>query len=86
MLENKWYVDELYDAVISRPLRSLSSFMNMRIERQFIDGIVNGVGRAVQYGSRQLRLIQSGQVGSYILIMVVCLILFFILQLFWNLQ
>ena len=86
LLENKWYVDELYDAVISRPLRSLSSFMNLRIERQFIDGIVNGVGRAVQYGSRQLRLIQSGQVGSYILIMVVCLILFFILQLFWNLQ
>jgi NADH-quinone oxidoreductase subunit L len=86
VLENKWYVDELYDAIISRPLKSLSSFMNLRIERQFIDGMVNGVGRAVQYGSRQLRLIQSGQVGSYILIMVIFLILFFILQLFWNIQ
>jgi NADH-quinone oxidoreductase subunit L len=85
-LENKWYVDELYEAVISKPLKSLSAFMNLRIERQVIDGVVNGVGKAVQYGSRQLRLIQSGQVGSYILIMVIFLILFFVLQLFWNLQ
>jgi NADH-quinone oxidoreductase subunit L len=86
LLEHKWYVDEIYDAIISKPLRSLSSFMNARIERQVIDGIVNGVGRVVQYGSRQLRLIQSGQVGSYILIMVIFLILFFILQLFRNIQ
>ena len=85
-LENKWYVDELYEAIISKPLKSLSAFMNLRVERQVIDGLVNGVGKAVQYGSRQLRLIQSGQVGSYILIMVIFLILFFVLQLFWNLQ
>ena len=86
LLENKWYIDELYDAIVSKPIKALSSFMNVRVERQFIDGIVNGVGKAVQYGSRQLRLVQSGQVGSYILIMVIFLILFFILQLFWNLQ
>ena len=85
-VENKWYVDELYDTIISKPLKSLSAFMNLRVERQVIDGVVNGVGKAVQYGSRQLRLIQSGQVGSYILIMVIFLILFFVLQLFWNLQ
>ena len=86
LLENKWYVDELCAAIVSKPLRALSAFMNARVERQLIDGMVNGVGRAVQYGSRQLRLIQSGQVGSYILIMVIFLILFFILQLFWNIQ
>jgi NADH-quinone oxidoreductase subunit L len=85
-LEHKWYVDELYDAVISRPLKSFSGLMNVRVERQLIDGLVNGVGRAVQYGSRQIRLLQSGQVGSYILIMVIFLILFFVLQLFRNIQ
>jgi len=84
ILENKWYVDEIYDAVIKKPLRSLSLFLNNVVERLAIDGIVNGVGKAVQYGSRQLRLIQSGQVGSYILIMVVATVLFFIIQLFWN--
>ena len=84
ILENKWYVDEIYDAVIKKPLRSFSQFLNNVVERLAIDGIVNGVGKAVQYGSRQLRLIQSGQVGSYILIMVVATVLFFIIQLFWN--
>jgi NADH-quinone oxidoreductase subunit L len=86
LLEQKWYVDELYDAVVSRPLKSFSGLLNVRIERQLIDGLVNGVGRAVQYGSRQIRLLQSGQVGSYILIMVIFLILFFVLQLFRNIQ
>ncbi len=84
ILENKWYVDEVYDAIISKPLRSFSKFLNNVVERLAIDGLVNGVGKAVQYGSRQLRLIQSGQVGSYILIMVVATVLFFIIQLFWK--
>jgi NADH-quinone oxidoreductase subunit L len=84
VLQDKWYVDEIYDAVVSRPLKSLSIFLDDVVERSGIDGIVNGVGRVVQYGSRQFRLLQSGQVGSYILIMVIATVLFFILQLFWK--
>jgi NADH-quinone oxidoreductase subunit L len=84
VLENKWYVDEIYDTIINKPLRSFSKFLKNTVERFAIDGLVNGVGRAVQYSSRQLRLIQSGQVGSYILIMVVATVLFFIIQLFWK--
>lgn len=82
VLENKWYVDELYEAVISRPLKGLSRFFNNVVERLVIDGLVNGVGRLVQYGGRQMRWLQSGQVGSYILIMVVATVVFFIIQLF----
>jgi len=44
--------------------------------------MVNGVGRLVNYGSRQLRLLQSGQVGSYVLLMVVGMLLFFVFQFF----
>jgi NADH-quinone oxidoreductase subunit L len=75
-------VDELYQGVIVRPLQAFSRFLNDRFEKYAIDGIVNGVGRTVQYGSRQLRLLQSGQVGSYLLIMVLVTILFFVIQLF----
>jgi NADH-quinone oxidoreductase subunit L len=82
LLENKWYVDELYDALINRPLKSFSVFLSQVVERLGIDGIINGTGKLVQYSSRQLRLLQSGQVGSYILIMVTATILFFIIQLF----
>ncbi len=82
VLENKWYVDELYQAIIVNPLRSVSSFCSNIIERKGIDGIVNGVGKAVNYGGRQLRWLQSGQTGAYILLMVIGMIAFFIIQLF----
>jgi NADH-quinone oxidoreductase subunit L len=49
-----------------------------------IDGLVNGVGKGLQYSSRQIRLLQSGQVGNYVLIMVVSIIFFLIFQLFWK--
>lgn len=76
LLENKWYVDELYDAIIIKPLHLLSVFFKNIIEKSGIDGMVNGVGKLVGYGSRQLRLLQSGQVGNYILIMVMIMVVF----------
>src|SRR5262249_21334823 len=81
-MENKWYVDEIYNAIIVRPLNWLAGFFNNVIERSGIDGLVNGIGRAVQYGGRQLRWLQSGQVGAYVLLMVVSMVLFFLLQFF----
>ena len=82
VLQNKWYVDELYQAIIVKPLMSLSAFFNNVVEKKGIDGFVNGVGKAVQYSSRQLRLLQSGQVGLYVLLMVIGMLVLFIIQLF----
>ncbi|HEY5967229.1 MAG TPA: NADH-quinone oxidoreductase subunit L [Chitinophagaceae bacterium] len=82
VLENKWYVDELYDKIIANPLNKLAAFLNNFFERFIIDGIVNGVGRAVNYGGRQLRLLQSGQVGSYVLLMVLSILLLLLYQFF----
>lgn len=76
VLQNKWYVDELYDALIVNPLNSLAGFLKNIVEKSGIDGVVNGAGRLVGYGSRQLRLLQSGQVGSYILVMVLAMVVF----------
>jgi NADH-quinone oxidoreductase subunit L len=74
LLANKWYVDELYAAIISKPIDKLSAFGLKFIEKKSIDGLVNGTGKLVHWGGRQLRLWQSGQVGSYILWMVVGLV------------
>lgn len=82
LLQNKWYVDELYDSIIVKPLNALGSFANTALEKSGIDALVNGVGRAVNYGSRQLRWLQSGQVGSYILLMVISMVIFFVLEFF----
>ena len=81
-MANKFYVDEIYDAIIVKPLKVLSAILDNVIEKSGIDALVNGVGRAVNYTGRQIRLLQSGYVGNYILLMVVGLLLFLIIQLF----
>ena len=82
VLANKWYVDELYDAIIVKPILSIAKYFNNIFEKKGIDGFVNGVGKAVNYGSRQIRLLQTGQVGTYVLMMVLGILVFFIIQLF----
>lgn len=80
-LAGKWYVDELYNAIIVKPLDLLAQFLTF-FDKNIIDGIVNGVGRLVQYGSRQLRLLQSGLVGGYVLLMVIGILVLFLVELF----
>ena len=82
VLENKWYVDELYNNIIVKPVYAFSNFLNKQIEKNVIDWIVNGTGRLIQYGSRQMRWMQSGQVGSYVLLMVLGMLVFFVVQFF----
>ena len=82
VLENKWYVDELYDKIFVHPLHKLGGFLKNIIDSKIVDGLVNGVGKLINYGSRQMRLLQSGQVGNYVLLMVVSMVLIFVLQFF----
>lgn len=82
VLADKWYIDELYDVAIVKPLNTFSSFLKNGVEKMGIDGVVNGIGRFTQYSSRQLRLVQSGQVGSYLLLMVFSIVILFLV--FWN--
>jgi NADH-quinone oxidoreductase subunit L len=82
VLANKWYVDELYETIIVKPLNALGKFFNDVFEKSIIDGIVNGIGKTVQYSSRQLRLLQNGQVGAYVLMMVLGIVILFVIQIF----
>ncbi len=82
ILADKWYIDELYDSIIVKPLNSIAGFLKTIVEKSVIDGIVNGTGRFVNYSARQLRLLQSGQVGNYILFMVLSITVLFLV--FWN--
>jgi len=79
-LANKWYVDEVYDTVFVKPVNAFGKVLNLSVEKNLIDWVVNGVGRMVNYGGRQLRWLQSGQVGSYVLLMVLSILAFFALQ------
>ena len=78
-LYNKWLVDELYEKAIVQPLNRFAGFLKEVVEKNVIDGVVNGTGKLVQYGARQTRLMQSGQVGYYILFMVLSIVLLFLI-------
>jgi NADH-quinone oxidoreductase subunit L len=83
-MEKKWWIDELYDAVIVRPLMALSSVLDRVVERRGIDASVNGVGRLVRWSSDRVRLMQSGQVGYYIFIMVLGMTVLMVIGFFGN--
>ena len=82
-LENKWYIDELYDAAIVKPIEALSNLLDRFAERMGIDGAVNGVGKTVKWGGDRLRMLQTGQVGFYIFVMVLGMVALFTLSFFW---
>ncbi|QBQ39860.1 NADH-quinone oxidoreductase subunit L [Sphingobacterium psychroaquaticum] len=67
---NKLYVDELYDAIIVRPLQWLSTFLHTYVEKLGIDGFVNGIASFFVGSGKGIRQLQSGYVGFYILMMV----------------
>jgi NADH-quinone oxidoreductase subunit L len=66
LLLNKYYVDELYDAAIVQPIKTVSTVglwkgMDVRV----VDGAVNGAGYVVGGLAAGLRLLQTGSVKSY---------------------
>lgn len=75
ILTNKYYVDELYNAVITKPLDAISAFAYKYIEGGLIDGLVNGTGKALNGFSGLLRYSQTGNIGGYIFSMVIGIIL-----------
>jgi NADH-quinone oxidoreductase subunit L len=72
---HKYYVDEIYDAVVVRPLYWLSKLFDIVIEKSGIDKIVNLAGEAVYDWSKIFRLMQNGSLGLYIFVMVIGVIL-----------
>jgi NADH-quinone oxidoreductase subunit L len=71
---HKFYFDEIYDALIRKPLDALSGFFYNTIDKMGIDGIVNGFGKGAIDAGKGLRLLQTGNVGFYIFMMVLGII------------
>jgi NADH-quinone oxidoreductase subunit L len=66
LLENKYYVDEIYDSTIIKPIESGSrEGLWKLIDVGVIDGIVNGLGRVVVRVGSSIRYMQTGFVRGY---------------------
>lgn len=68
---NKWYFDEIYDAVIVQPLIRVSNFLWKGIDVHVIDLIVNGAAWIANFVGSVIRLLQTGRIQTYIFSIVV---------------
>src|SRR5690606_4865330 len=82
LVYNKYYIDEVYDNTILKPMNFLSKAMDAVVERLLIDRLVNNAGRAITWGGKTLRLIQTGNTGFYIFAMVISIIVLLVVQTF----
>jgi NADH-quinone oxidoreductase subunit L len=57
---HKFYIDEIYDTLIRKPLDALSVFFYKVVDQLGIDGVVNGLGKGTLEASKDMRLLQSG--------------------------
>lgn len=82
VLWNKYYVDELYNAIIVKPAMWLAGSILVPVtDGTIIEGIVNGVPKMIAGFGERLRKLQSGYVQHYALSMAVGLFILFSLLL-----
>ncbi|HET7041396.1 MAG TPA: NADH-quinone oxidoreductase subunit L, partial [Gemmatimonadales bacterium] len=72
VLFRKYYVDEIYDALIVRPLHRFSeAVLWKQADQQGVDGAVNGVAALARGLGRVGSWLQTGQVGLYLVLFLV---------------
>jgi NADH-quinone oxidoreductase subunit L len=73
VLNRKYFVDELYDAVVVRPVVWLSRVVLWKgVDQGVVDGVgVNGTAWTSRLVGGGLRLLQTGQVGIYVVLFLV---------------
>jgi len=81
---NKWYFDELIEALVVRPAAAAGRFANDTFERVFVDGaLIGGATSIVRAGSASVRAVQTGLLRYYaalVVLGVAALGLYFLLQ------
>lgn len=77
LIYHKYYIDEIYNTLIVKPLLKASEVGYSILDVLFVDGIVNWSGRISMMLGNQLRKLQSGYIGFYLLAMVISVIVFF---------
>ncbi len=66
LVYNKYFIDEIYDNVVVKPVVAISRVVLWRgVDAGLIDGAVNGIGSQSQGIGSLLKLLQSGNIRSY---------------------
>ena len=67
---HKWYFDEAIDLLVVRPALAVGRFANGVFERVVVDGLVSGTAGGVRGAGGIVRLVQSGFVRGYALLLI----------------
>lgn len=78
-LSKKYYLDEIYDFIIVRPLKFIGTWFKDVFEFKFVRRVVYSPGFILNQGSVGLKSFQSGNISWYIISMIIGLIAFFLL-------
>ena len=78
LVYHKYYIDEVYDFIIVKPLLVVSDWGYEVFDKIIVDGVVVMTGKLSLMTGKQLRLLQSGNIGFYLLMMVLGIIGIFI--------
>ena len=71
-LLNKWYVDEIYDAIFVNPAKKLAHFLWKKGDGEVIDGALNGLALGIiPFFTRLAGRAQSGYIFTYAFAMVI---------------
>lgn len=72
LLENKYYVDEFYDAAVIGPIEHTSRDLLWKVvDVRIIDGFVNGVARLIAGLANLLRFTQTGYARNYAAVILI---------------
>jgi NADH-quinone oxidoreductase subunit L len=83
-LLNKYYVDELYDAVVVTPLMWISTNVLWKtVDVAGIDGAVNGIATGAKHIGDTVRHAQSGNTRSYAVWVVIGALVIIAVIFFW---
>jgi NADH-quinone oxidoreductase subunit L len=84
LIYNKFYVDEIYEALIRKPIDAVSDVLYKYVDVAIIDGVVNGVGSAVKGVGSVVRLAQNGNIGFYIISMIMGIVFIVLFTLLYR--
>ncbi len=79
IIYNKFFVDEFYNKLVTKPLDRFSEFLSSSFDKGVIEGIVNGFGKLTVRTGQTVRLLQNGNLGFYVIAIVVALISLFLI-------
>jgi len=76
LLYNKYYVDEVYNAAIVKPLVNGSQVVYDKFDLKVIDGTIDATATATGFAGKVLSLFQSGLVKDYALAILLGVVIF----------